>query len=343
MDVQTVTGKIPGSEMGVTLPHEHIFIDLNCVRMKPATPEYEWLIDAKVSLDILGILLHHGIVCKDNLILDDPKVAARELANFKKLGGKTVVDMTNRGLVPRPNDLRTLSKEVGLNIIAGCGYYVSASHPPELRNRTVDQLAEEMIRDLKEGIDGTDVKAGIIGEIGTSHPIAEGERKVLQAAAHAQRSTGAAISVHLASRGRHALQVIDSLEREGVDPTRIILSHMDEIEDLSLDHHKAVAERGAYIEFDCFGEEDYVDEANFVHPRDVQRVMNLVRLIESGCIDNLLMSQDVCSKVYTRTYGGYGYAHIQRTIVPMLKRTGVSDAEIERIMVDNPLRAIRLA
>ncbi|MGA3405993.1 MAG: hypothetical protein ABSD49_09715 [Candidatus Bathyarchaeia archaeon] len=65
--------------------------------------------------------------------------------------------------------------------------------------------------------------------------------------------------------------------------------------------------------------------------------------MESGCIDNLLMSQDVCSKVYTRTYGGYGYAHIQRTIVPMLKRTGVSDAEIERIMVDNPLRAIRLA
>jgi phosphotriesterase-related protein len=342
MDVQTVTGKIPGTKMGVTLPHEHIFIDLNCVRMKPSK-EYEWLIDAKVSMDILGTLLHHGITCKDNLILDDPTVAARELANFKELGGKTVVDMTNRGMGPRPSDLRALSKEVGLNIIAGCGYYVAASHPPELTNRTVDQLANEMIRDLKEGIDGTDVKAGIIGEIGTSHPIAEGERKVLQAAAHAHLSTGVAISVHLASRGRHALQVIDLLEKEGVDSTRIILSHMDEIEDPSLDYHKAVAERGAFVEFDCFGEEDYVDEANYVHPRDAQRVINLMRLIELGCIDKLLMSQDVCSKVYTRTYGGYRYDHIQRTIIPMLKRSGVSDAEIERMMVDNPLRAIGVA
>jgi phosphotriesterase-related protein len=118
---------------------------------------------------------------------------------------------------------------------------------------------------------------------------------------------------------------------------------MDEVEDPSLDHHKAVAESGAFIEFDCFGEEDYVDEGNFVHPRDIQRVTNLTRLIESGYIDNLLMSQDVCSKFYTRTYGGYGYDHIQRNIIPMLNRTGVGDAEIERIMIDNPLRAIKLS
>ncbi|HKM78117.1 MAG TPA: phosphotriesterase-related protein [Candidatus Bathyarchaeia archaeon] len=340
MEVQTVTGKIAASEMGVTLPHEHIFIDLNCVRTKPATPEYEWLVDAKVSLDILGMLLHHGTVCKDNLILDNSQVAMKEVLNFKKLGGRTIVDMTNRGLSPKPNELRALSKEVGLNIIAGCGYYVAASHPPELKNRTVDQLAEEMIRDLKEGIDGTDIRSGIIGEVGTSHPIHESERKVLRAAARAQRSTGVSISVHLASRGRHAMQVIDLLESEGVDPSRIILSHMDEIEDPSLDHHKAVAERGAYVEFDCFGEEDYVDEANFVHPRDKERVRNLTRLIDSGYIDSLLISQDVCTKIYTRAYGGYGYDHIQRTIIPMLKQTGVSDAEIEHITIENALRAI---
>jgi phosphotriesterase-related protein len=136
------------------------------------------------------------------------------------------------------------------------------------------------------------------------------------------------------------MQVIDLLESEGVDPSRIILSHMDEIEDTSLDHHKAVAERGAYVEFDCFGEEDYVDEANFVHPRDKERVRNLTRLIDSGYIDSLLISQDVCTKIYTRTYGGYGYDHIQRTIIPMLKQTGVSDTEIEHITIENALRAI---
>jgi phosphotriesterase-related protein len=341
MEVQTVIGKILASEMGVTLPHEHIFIDLNCIRENPTSPDYEWLVDARVSLDIFGALLHHGGVCKDNLILNDSRIAFSELLNFKKLGGKTIVEMTNRGLSPKPNELRVISREVDLNIIAGCGYYVSSSHPPELMNRTIDELAKEMIRDLTEGIDGTNVRAGVIGEIGTSHPIAKSEVKVLHAAARAQRCTGVAISVHLAPRARgHALQVLDLLESENVDPSKIILSHMDEIADPCSDQRKAAAERGAYVEFDCFGEEGYYDESNAVLPRDTERVANLTRLIDCGYLDNILVSQDVCSKMYTRTYGGCGYDHIQRTIIPMLKRADVSDAEIQRIMVDNPLRAI---
>jgi hypothetical protein len=112
---------------------------------------------------------------------------------------------------------------------------------------------------------------------------------------------------------------------------------MDDMEDLNFEYHTAIAERGAYLAFDCSGEEDYVEAQHFVHPRDTERIVALKYLIDVGYIDNLLLSHDVCLKTYTRTYGGYGYDHILRTIVPMLKKIGVTDVEM---MVENPARAI---
>jgi phosphotriesterase-related protein len=337
-----VTKKILSSEMGLTLPHEHIFVDARPLWSKPSREDKAKLVDARVSMEILGFLRHDMAVCKDNLVLDDPETAAKELLDFKALGGKTVVDVTSRGLSPpnRPTALRDLSNKVGLNIIAGCGYYTASTHPAEMVRKTTDQLADEMIQEIQVGFEGTDVKAGIIGEIGTSHPLAECEKRVLRAAAHAQKSTGVAVSVHLPWRGKHALQIVDMLESEGADAGKIIIGHMDDMEDMSFEYHKAIAERGVYLEFDCFGEEDYVEAENFVHPRDTERIAALKRLIDVGYIDSLLLSHDVCLKTYTRTYGGYGYDHIQRTIIPMLHRIGVTDAEVDHMMIQNTARAI---
>ena len=83
--------------------------------------------------------------------------------------------MTTRGLSPNPTGLRNLSKKLGLNILAGTGYYTARTHPPEVTQKTVDQLAEEMINDAESGFGGTDVKAGVIGELGINHPMAENE------------------------------------------------------------------------------------------------------------------------------------------------------------------------
>ncbi len=339
-EVQTVRGKISVSDMGITLPHEHIFLDMRSMWSKPSREDKADLVDARVSLGIMGRLLHDMAVCKDNLVLDDPETAAKELSMFKVFGGKTVVDVTTRGISPNPVGLCNISNKVGLNIIAGTGYYVARTHPADMTKRTVDELAEEMIRDIQVGFEGTGVKAGIIGELGTSHPLVENEKKVLCAAAWAQKSTGVTISVHLPWRGKHALKVIHILESKGVDPGKTIISHMDDMEDMSFEYHKAVAELGAYLGFDCFGSEDYVEADNFVHPRDTERIAALKRLIDLGYIDNLLLSQDVCLKTLTRTYGGYGYEHILRTIVPMLKRVGLTDAEINHMTVQNPARAI---
>jgi len=339
--VQTVKGSISGQEMGVTLPHEHVLIDLRCVWTEPSDPSLEWIVEAKVgNAGTFGDLLHHGLSSKDNLILDDPELAIRELLLYEKLGGQTLVDLSSRGLVPRPRLLRDISTRTGLNIIMGCSYYVDASHPADMGTRTLQMLGDEMIRDLTEGFDGTEIRAGIIGEIGTSNPITENETKMLGAAALAHSSTGAAINVHISHGGGHAVQVIRTLESAGVDPQNVIISHMDGDERLPFANQREVIERGAYVEFDCFGEEEYIDEANYVHPRDIERVRAIARLIDAGYIDSILISQDVCAKIYLRTHGGYGYDHILKTIVPMFRRNGISDKEIRRMMVDNPRRAI---
>lgn len=326
--------------MGVTLPHEHIFVDMRSTWSRPSREDKLHLVDAHVSLDLLGFLMHDMAVCKDNLVLSDPERAAKELKLFASLGGKTVVDVTTRGLSPNPVALRDLSKRIGLNIIAGTGYYIARTYPPDMTKSSVDQLANEMISDMQIGFQGTDVKAGIIGELGISHPIAENEKKVLRAAAQAHKSTGVAISVHLPWKGKHALSVIHILESEGVDPGKIIIDHMDDMEDMTFDYHKSIAEHGVYLEFDCFGQEDYVETENFVHPRDTERVAALKRIVDAGYIDRILLSQDVCLKTYTRSYGGYGYDHILRTIVPMMKRIGLTDNEIDHMMIQNPARVL---
>jgi phosphotriesterase-related protein len=326
--------------MGVVLPHEHIFIDLRRFSAKPADPSLSWLVDARVTMETLGDLRHHGNVCKDNLVLDDPETAAKELMMFKDLGGGTVIDVTCRGIGPRPLDLRALSEKTGLKIISGCGYYVDRSHAPDTSAKTVDQIADEIVKEITEGIGGTDVRAGIIGEVGTSQPITENEKKVLVASAHAQKVTGVAISVHFHWRGKHGPQVVRLLESEGVDPAKVILGHQDDILRPTLEYYVSLAETGAFVQFDCFGSEAYSDELGLVHARDVQRVDFVERLIDAGYVDNLLLSHDVAYKMHMRTYGGYGYGHILRTIVPMLRARSVTEDEIKQMLVENPKRAV---
>jgi phosphotriesterase-related protein len=120
--VQTATGWISASEMGITLPHEHIFSDMRPTWSKPNREDKLGLVDAHISLEIMGLLMHDMAVCKDNLILEDPDAAAEELRAFQSFGGKTIVDVTTSGLSPNPSALRDLSRRLGLNMVAGTGY-----------------------------------------------------------------------------------------------------------------------------------------------------------------------------------------------------------------------------
>jgi phosphotriesterase-related protein len=131
-----------------------------------------------------------------------------------------------------------------------------------------------------------------------------------------------------------------------VDLRRVALSHLDHVlTPEALDYHKSLVERGAYIVYDDFGEEYYLHQwsrpgrlSTAVLPRDIERVEAISKLIDKGCLDRIMLSSDICEKIQLEYYGGFGYHHILRDIVPMLKAKGVSQKEINTMLVENPRR-----
>jgi len=280
-------------------------------------------------------------VNRGNLVLDDLDLAVAELAAFRQLGGGAVVDLTIAGIRPQPARLREVSDQTGLNIVAGCGYYTYRSHPPEVAALPESELLERLLQEIASGLGGTDVRPGIIGEIGTSSPIHPDEAKVLRVAAAAQTKTGLAINVHVAIFRREGLAALDILEAAGADLSRVVISHLDEQPDTG--YHRAILERGAYVEYDTFGSESYFDGDGSAEPSDRERVNCLIELLDAGFDDRLLISQDVCTRVQLLEYGGLGYGHILRSIVPRLRRRGVDDATVRKLLVENPARVLGTA
>ena len=152
--------------------------------------------------------------------------------------------MTCIGIGPRIEDLVTVSEATGLHIMAGCGFYVHPTHPEWVERASAEELTEFLLSELTNGIQPTNIRPALIGEIGTSGPITERERKVLVAAGRAGAQTGAAVNVHLEARARHAIEVVEILCGEGMPADRVILSHMD-LCTLDRDYHLAAARTGA--------------------------------------------------------------------------------------------------
>ena len=336
----TVRGPIAAHDLGITLMHEHLFIDLSFLWDAPTWDWQKPLVDAELTLANRGLLQVDPYVSRRNLVLEDVDAAVAELVPFRELGGGCVVDLTTTGIKPQPARLREVSERSGVHIVAGCGYYTRRSHSPEVAAASEVELVAGMLDEIANGLAGTDVRPGIIGEIGTGSPIHPDEAKVLRAAAAAQKETGLAINVHVAIFKREALAALDILEAAGADLSRVVVSHLDEQPDTS--YHRAVLERGAYVEYDTFGSESYFDGDGSAEPSDRERVDCLIELLDGGWGDRLLISQDVCTKVQLLRYGGLGYAHILRSIVPRLRRRGVDEATVKKLLVDNPARLLAL-
>src|SRR6266404_1896194 len=240
---QTVLGPITGEALGITLPHEHLLIDFEGMFREPATGAGRGLSRQPVSLANLGWVRHHFSSNLDNLRLLDEKVARDEALLFKHAGGQTFVDPTNRGLARDPLALARVARATGLNIIMGSGYYVAAAHPPGMDTRTVDDIARELVTDLTVGVDGTGVRAGFIGEIGTTWPWTDNEKKVVRAAIAAQRETGTALIIHPGRHERLPLSIVDFIRKEGADLERTIMCHIE----------RTIADRGVLLELAATG------------------------------------------------------------------------------------------
>ena len=343
--VQSVTGNASPEELGITLPHEHLLFDLSCYYVAPPAATNKQLAEAPVSIRNLGEIHRNPFAVKQNLLSFDVELLIKELSYYRRAGGGALVDMSNHGLARDPAALRAISIATGVKIIAGSGYYVAASHPPRVKTMSIDDIAAEITGDVQHGMDGTGIRAGIIGEIGTSRELAADEVKVLRGAARAQAKTGASLNIHpfCGWPGPWAMaahKLLDVVEEEGGDLSRVVLSHMDSNGFVDSEHI-SLAKRGAYIEYDTFGQEHYYSATEW-DPRDTERVSGVASMVKKGYSSKLLISQDVCFLDCFREYGGYGYDHILRNIIPMLRSKGVDQRTIDEIMIENPKKVLTI-
>ena len=335
---RTVLGDVAEAELGITLSHEHLICDSR-MWLAPPPPDPVGRRLAAAHEPTLDTLWWHRQFPNSNaaiLVLNDEQTAIDELSEFAKFGGGTLVELTCAMGRDLPG-LRRISAATGVNVIAGTGHYIAASHDPAVASATVAELADAMISDICQG-GAHGIKCGVIGELGMSWPVHPDELKVLKAAALAQAATGAAISIHTAAHAvdeDSALLAADVLESAGADLTRVVMGHMD----TSLHrpaYHRAVLRRGCLIQYDLFGHEFFESENGFQSFGDTETVRCVARLVEEGWASRILLSHDICYKIQLQKYGGYGYAHILRNIVPRLELCGVSSAVSTGILRDNP-------
>lgn len=338
MNAQTVLGPVPAERLGTTLMHEHLLFDVSDYWDEPTEATRIARAERPVSLEVLSDLRHDPFLLRDNLVHGDVDLAVTEARAFVAHGGTTIVDATNVSMGRDPIALRTIARRTGLHVVVGSGYYTEISLGADFLARTLDGVAEELIRDVRHGIGETGIRAGLIGEIGTSSPITDAERMSLRASARAQVVTGAPLMVHLDGWGREGHAVLDIAEEEGADPTRIILCHMNPSCDDA--HYQAsLAERGAFIEYDMMGM-TYVYPVGRVCPDDERSLLGVKRLVDAGFGDSVLISQDVFLKSMLRRYGGLGYTHVLDTLVPVAAAVGIDAGDLHRFLTRNAHAAI---
>jgi phosphotriesterase-related protein len=341
--VQTVLGSVAADDLGVTLPHEHFYtstVGPNYSPLEGVDPQHPSQIP--ITLETRGWIEYHWQENLHNLTLDDEPTAIAEAVRYRLSGGTTVVDVTPIGIGRDPRALASLAERAGLHIVMGTAYYVATAHPEGVRAMSQNDITELIVDEFTHGADGTRIKPGVIGEVGCSWPLLDEERKVLRASAAAQRELAAALYVH---PGRHPdapTEILNILEKDGADMSRVIMCHIERTvqDDAAL---LELLHAGCFIEYDLFGLEttgSYYIALGITMPSDSQRIHQIMRLAEKGHAERILMSQDICFKHRLAKYGGGGYDHILNNVVPLMSAHGFTQSDMDQLMISNPRRAL---
>ena len=340
---QSVLGPVDASDLGMVLTHEHLLSHAPHVAKAPERADLAETFHAPITLEILGRIRFGSAANFENCRLNDLETAIEEVSLFKQAGGGTIVDVTNIGIGRDPASLVRIARDSGLNIIMGCSYYVEENYPGDSRiaARHEDDIVEEIVRDIREGVDGTGIRAGIIGEVGCSWPLTDNERKVLRASGRAQRLTGAALSIHPGRSPDAPRQIVQILRQVDADLGRTVMCHIDRTLD-SKDRVKELAASGCVLEYDLFGTEHSYQPWSIPvdMPNDGQRLRWLEWLIAEGYRDQIVISQDTFFKHQLTRYGGPGYAHIPANVVPYMRAKSFDEDTIHAILIDNPARLL---
>ena len=280
---------------------------------------YTW-VHEHLHIDLSGF--KNNLDCR----LDQYDLICQEMKDLRALGVSNIIEMTNRYMGRNPQFMLDLMRDTGINVVACTGYYQDAFFPEHVAARSVEQLAQEMVDEIVIGIDGTELKAGIIAEIGSSEGVITPlEEKVLIAAARAHIETGRPISTHTSFSTMGVEQLV-LLQAHGVDLSRVTVGHCD-LKD-NLDNILRMIELGAYVQFDTIGKNNY-------YP-DEKRIAMLHAIRDRGLLSHVMLSMDITRRSHLKANGGNGYDYLLTTFIPQLRQSGFSQADVDMMLRDNP-------
>ncbi|SPZ60349.1 Phosphotriesterase homology protein [Serratia quinivorans] len=281
---------------GYTYAHEHLHIDLSPFKQ-----------DMDCRLDCYALLVD-------------------EMRTLVSKGVLNLVEVTNRYMGRNPQFMLDLMQESGINILASTGYYQQEFYPPHVAQRSAQQLAQEMIDEIEQGIDGTELRASVIAEIGSSEgTITPTEEKVFHAAALAHLATGKPISTHT-SFSTMGLEQLRLLTGYGVSAEHIVIGHCD-LRD-QWETLLRILDTGALIQFDTIGKNNY-------YP-DEKRVATLLALAQRGLSGQVMLSMDITRRSHLAANEGPGFSYLIDTFIPMLLQAGIHQRDIDLMLRDNP-------
>ncbi len=300
-NVKTVLGEISGDELGIVDYHEHLCFDA------PA-----WLLRED-----------------RDFTLNNVEKSADELRSWARAGGKTIIECSAIDFGRDIHAVRQIAELVPeVNVIALTGF-----NKPYYCDKSVFETSDEdhirrCVRDITEGIDGTDYRAGIIKGGTGYNTMNDQDQKLMRIAAEVHLETGAPVLTHTEA-GTMGLEQVEFLAEYGVESSRVVLSHMDRNPDFWV--HKNLAQTGVFLGYDCPGK--------FKYGPDEIRVNLLKRMVEAGFGKNILLGNDLGRPSYWRSYGGGpGLDYVLTKYVARLKDEGISDEAIEDLLVKNPRR-----
>jgi phosphotriesterase-related protein len=336
--VQTVRGPIDPSELGPTLMHEHLLFDFT-----PPDQEVAGAKEVEITLETVWEINYNWVDAYGNRRFSDRDLAVREMERLKRDGGRSLVEVTPLGGGADPEGVREIAERADVNVVMGCGRYMSDCLPAEECEKSVDDVAAYLIDCVTKGIDGTDVRAGIIAETGCSWPWTEEEKRSVHAGVIAQKETGATFGIHPSRTEEGPFNILAFLKDVDADLPRTIMDHIDR-RIFDGDSLRRLADSGINLEFDMFGFESsfFAQGRDVDHAGDAARLSAIRLLVDAGHLDQIVISQDICTKTRQTEHGGHGYGHIFRNILPMMRRRDFTDDEIDAILVRNPARLLTL-
>lgn len=297
--VQGVLGPIAPADLGFTQSHEHASLDIR---------EF---VDETFHLDDI------------NQVGDDLRVA-------HTAGLKTIVDAGTDGHRRSAEFLAEVARYSDVQIVASTGYWRELAYPASVADETDEQIAARMIADIRDGIGASDVRAGAIGEMGSETPgLSPLERKTFRAAAIAQKETGVPLMTHTAE-GLDALLQLELLTTAGVSPERILIGHVDCMDDV--DMHSEIAATGAFVGYDRVGLAQFQP--------DGLRVKLITEMLERGHGRQVIVSTDLATQKDMRSHGRPGYSYLIDNFLPLLREAGVDEPTIQMLTVENPRRLL---